>query len=143
VLEKKFVEKWRDLLLDRYKRRAWFYKIPTGKYGGFRPFDSVAAVRLDETDFPAPHPVVHLALEFKVEREGTLSPERLKAEYPHQWHGLLSASPYYDTLFAIYRMKEKRPFFVPMEWEPSQRPWVYAILDFWPTRTNKSQLGAR
>ena len=146
--ETDFVSGWKDKLLETYPGRSWFYKIPTGMYGGYRPFDSLAVLKAHEQDLPgypgaesAEWPTLfHFAIEFKVERDTILTPERLKDEYKHQWHGLIHAAPYFITLFIIYSEKKKEVIFSPVGWEPKERSWVFDALNFWSKEARKAKV---
>lgn len=146
--ETDFVGGWKDKFLETYPSRSWFYKIPTGMYGGYRPFDSLAVLKAHEQDMPG-YPgaeserwpiLFHYAIEFKVERETLMTPEYLKKEYKHQWHGLYHASPYFVSLFIIYVEKRKDVAFCPVGWDPKERPWAIDALNFWSKEARKAKL---
>ena len=148
--ETDFVGGWKDKLLETYPGRSWFYKIPTGMYGGYRPFDSLAVLKAQERDVPG-YPdaanerwpiLFHFAIEFKVERadEPILTPERLKEEYKHQHHSLFHAAPYFITLFILYSERNKEVVFTPVGWDPKDRPWVFDTLNFWSKEARKAKV---
>lgn len=114
VKETEFVSGFHDRLKEVWRSRLWWYKIPTGVFGGARPFDVVAALCL-------PKLVVtwHYALEFKIERDRRLDYEFLRndEERKHQWWSLVKASGWFTSAFVIYRVKEKDVVFLPMPQE--------------------------
>lgn len=143
--ETDFVASWKDKFLATYPGRSWFYKIPTGMYGGYRPFDSLAVLKAhprdlpgaDRTDWPY---LLHFAIEFKIERDTILTPERLKQEYKHQWHGLHHAAPYFVSLFVIYSERKKEVIFCPVGWDPTGMPWIIEALNFWSKEAREAKL---
>jgi len=109
MIESAFVAEFRNRFLRRWEPDAFFYKIPTGPKGGFRPFDVFAALR--DKDL-----ISYFALEFKVERGTRLTAERLKNEpkRKHQWVMLERASRVYVAAFVLYGEKDRSIRFVPI-----------------------------
>ena len=151
--ETDFVGGWKDKFLETYPGRSWFYKIPTGMYGGYRPFDSLAVIKAHAQDMPgypgaadAQWPILfHYAIEFKVERDTILTPERLKTdkESKHQWHSLFHAAPYFVSLFVIYVEKKKEVAFCPVGWDHKEKLWVLDALNFWSKEARKAKVDSR
>jgi hypothetical protein len=105
VKESEFVRRFQGRLVNRYgKESLYFYKIPTGKFGGFRPYDAVMALRFREKRRVVLH---HFVLEFKVQRSTIFTAERLFKEARHQYMALVEAKQFFCPVYVIYEEKSR------------------------------------